>query len=190
MANTTSTFTGMNEEWKGVVGWPWYEVSSLGRVRHGARILSTGRCESWYATVTLYGPGLRASAMVHRLVMAAFVGPCPPGMQVNHKDGIKRNSTLDNLEYVTVSQNQQHAVDLGLVPSGHRHHWHARPETHARGEQNGNVRLTAAQIVEIRRRLGAGQRGVGVAIAREFGIAKSTVSQIKKGRTWQHVAAP
>jgi hypothetical protein len=53
---------------------------------------------------------------LHRLVMWVFVGPCPDGFVVNHKDGDKTNNCLDNLEYVTPSENYFHAVRLGLVP--------------------------------------------------------------------------
>lgn len=50
----------------------------------------------------------------HVLVMETFVGPKPPGKNVNHKNGIKHDNRLENLEYVTESENQIHAyVVLG-----------------------------------------------------------------------------
>lgn len=57
---------------------------------------------------------------VHRLVMLSFVGPCPQGMCVDHKDGNKQNNRLTNLEYVTLSENQRRAYASGLHLGPHR----------------------------------------------------------------------
>lgn len=114
-------------EWRPVVGFEGlYEVSSEGHVRRvgptkGARV---GRClnpthggRGPYYFVTLRRNGRSHSPVVHRLVAAAFIGPCPDGHEVNHKDGTKRNNRVENLEYVTRSQNTKHAHDMGLFPS-------------------------------------------------------------------------
>lgn len=55
---------------------------------------------------------------VHILVATAFLGPCPPGHEVNHKDGNKMDYRLSNLEYLTYSANKQHAFQLGLSKKG------------------------------------------------------------------------
>jgi hypothetical protein len=108
-----------------------YEVSSHGRVR---RIRWNGRT---YDRPTKLTPSVtkdgylrarlcigsechRVTFSVHRLVMAAFVGPCPDGMVVNHIDGDKQNNTLGNLEYVTHKENVRHAFAIGLSSYGRR----------------------------------------------------------------------
>ena len=48
----------------------------------------------------------------HHLVAAAFLGPRPLGMQINHKNGIKTDNYFTNLEYVTPSQNSWHAYHI------------------------------------------------------------------------------
>lgn len=60
---------------------------------------------------------------MHQLVADAIYGPCPDGMQVNHKDGNKLNYAPSNLEYVTPSENSQHAYDthLHIQPRGPDH---------------------------------------------------------------------
>jgi hypothetical protein len=51
---------------------------------------------------------------VHRIVAAAFIGPCPDGLEINHKNGIKLDNRAENLEYTTRSANMKHAYDSGL----------------------------------------------------------------------------
>lgn len=53
--------------------------------------------------------GKRKVFMVHRLVYEAFVGPIPPTYWINHKDGVKHNNDINNLEAVTPSENHLHA---------------------------------------------------------------------------------
>lgn len=110
----------MTEHWLPVVGWEGiYEVSDLGRVKSVARqhphlggvrnvsekILSQGRAPG-SMVVVLSRPGQRFTAKVHRLVLEAFVGPCPPGYIARHwPDRDVSNNALVNLEWNTQSQN-------------------------------------------------------------------------------------
>jgi hypothetical protein len=61
--------------------------------------------------------------MVHVLVAQAFLGPCPLGMEVNHKDANGLNPAADNLEYTTRSGNAVHAFTKGCHSSGEHHRW-------------------------------------------------------------------
>lgn len=65
-----------------------------------------------YMVVGINVQGKRRNLLIHRLIMMAFYGS--QQYQVNHKDGNKKNNRLDNLEYVTASQNQRHSVFIGL----------------------------------------------------------------------------
>ena len=122
----------MREKWRPVFEYEsWYSVANLGRVRSEAKILPVERrgksfhvprkarilepcLVRRYAHVKLCQRGSIKQRSVHRLVLEAFVGPCPDGMETNHRDGVKTNNRLENLEYVTRSQNQIHALALGL----------------------------------------------------------------------------
>jgi hypothetical protein len=75
-----------------------------------------GSCGYWCVEVN------GKTRLVHRVVAAAFLGECPEGMQVNHKDGDKSNNTPLNLEYVTPSQNIRHSHEIGLTRLGERSH--------------------------------------------------------------------
>lgn len=67
-----------------------------------------------YTSTSLYKDGKKHDVMVHRIIAETFI-PNPNNFQcVNHKDGDKHNNNVDNLEWVTYSENTQHAVDHGL----------------------------------------------------------------------------
>ncbi len=115
----------MSERWLPVPGRGGYEVSDRGRVRSVARtiVTSTGRhqrvpgrmlrtraARDGYRYVRT-GEGPRHA--VHRLVLAAFVGPCPPGHQGCHNDGDPSNNDLSNLRWDTPSRNCRDQVRHG-----------------------------------------------------------------------------
>jgi hypothetical protein len=94
----------MKERWKPVVGWSHYQVSNLGRVRSERKILKPQvNCRCGYRFVQLC-PG-RVNRYVGQLVLEAFKGPRPTGLEVDHLDRIKTNDKLSNLKWVTHSQN-------------------------------------------------------------------------------------
>lgn len=98
----------MREEWRDVEG-TGYKVSSLGRVigRRG-KILRPWRSPLGYRAVCIDGE----VTYVHRLVAEAFFGEAP-GLQVDHIDGDKDNNSVDNLRWVTASENVAFAYVLG-----------------------------------------------------------------------------
>lgn len=129
------------ESWKPVVGYEGiYEVSDLGRIRSLARLDSRGRRrsakiralsrqKSGHLTVGLCRSGAKKSAGVHRLVLEAFVGPCPPGMEACHWNDIPDDNRLENLRWDTRSANAADSVRNGThsqsrvthCPRGHEY---------------------------------------------------------------------
>lgn len=116
----------MSEAWAAVPGYEgYYEVSDQGRVRGLRRVDSLGRPRralifspvrhpvGGHMRVTLRRDGARRTFSVHRLVMAAFVGPAPEGREVCHNDGDPGHNALDNLRYDTRSENQLDRVRHG-----------------------------------------------------------------------------
>lgn len=67
---------------------------------------------SHYPQLKLRGTHWR---FIHLLVAETFIGPCPEGLQVNHKDNNKMNAHVSNFEFVTQGENKKHAVAIGLV---------------------------------------------------------------------------
>lgn len=109
----------MAEKWRAVPGFEGrYEVSTLGRVRSLDRFDSIGRRvtgrimkpttdRDGYANVDLRNGYGRRSAQVHRLVLEAFVGPCPAKMQCCHGNGNPADNRLVNLRWGTSKENMR-----------------------------------------------------------------------------------
>lgn len=119
------------EIWKSIKGYEgFYEVSNLGRIRSkdrfvknkwGGRHLRKGvllkqkTTKQGYLSVTLQKDGILKHLLVHRIVASKFIRiKTKDKIYVNHKDGNKLNNDVSNLEWVTASQNTQHAWDSGL----------------------------------------------------------------------------
>lgn len=197
--------------WKPVVGFTAYEVSDEGDVRRSApgrrtfvgKVLKPQLAGSGYRFVCLVKGGKSSQRYVHRLVAAAFIGEAPADHEVNHRDGDKSNNHLDNLEYVTRSENCRHAVRLGLTPSGDQHHWwkggpkprelkppHAgerhwtrhKPDRIAKGERSGKNKISAEQVAGIRQCVAAGD--VQRDVARRYDLSPAQVCRIIKGTRW------
>ena len=90
-----------------------YHVSNLGRVKSFARypegrLLQPGLTSAGYPSVSF---GRNNTQLVHRLVAAAFIGPCPEGQECRHKDDDRTNPREDNLVYGTRGDNVQDMWD-------------------------------------------------------------------------------
>jgi hypothetical protein len=106
----------MNTEeiWLPVVGYEgYYEVSNLGRVRSLRKTLKNN-IRNGYCQVGLFINGNRKIVYVHRLVAEVFIINPDNKPEVNHKDGIKTNNNVFNLEWATFKENNQHAFKTGL----------------------------------------------------------------------------
>lgn len=175
------------ELWKPIVGLEaYFEVSSFGRVRSKARsvrFLSRNGGEAWrakqpkdlapqiqnagYALVHLTVDGQRVARTVHTLVARAFLGECPPRMEVLHWDGVKTNNCLDNLRYGTKQTNREDARRLGTL---------------AVGERVASAKLTADDVTAIR-----ATGGRSAAVASALGISGRQVRRIRSGDAWRHL---
>lgn len=131
----------MTEQWRAVVGYEGiYEVSDLGRVRSVDRIDARGRRrrgrsrslvrqKSGHLTVSLCKDGVHRQFLVHVLVLSAFVGPCPVGMEGCHWNDDGSDNRLENLRWDTRSANVADSVRNGThhmarvthCPEGHEY---------------------------------------------------------------------
>jgi hypothetical protein len=170
----------MRERWKEIFD-GHYAVSSLGRLwrlaRHrngrfaSKRFLKGYVMKDGYVVVCLHTRKGQENCLLHCLVAEAFLGPRPPGKEVNHKDGVKQNCSLENLEYLTRKQNHEHAVRLGLK---------------AKGSGHGRAKLTEAMVRKMRT-LFSTRHWSMAALARRFGVSDTVVWNVVGYRSWRHV---
>lgn len=114
-----------------------------------------------HLSVALRSGGKTTRCYVHALVMEAFVGPRPLGLEVCHNDGNGRNNAVANLRYDTPKANEADKFLHG---------------THQWGQRNPSAKLTDGEAEEMRRRRAAGEKLKD--LAARFGVRESTVSRI------------
>lgn len=163
-----------NEKWRIVPSIPVLEASSLGRVRRietGRVLLGSESKKTDYCQIGLSYNSKKIGPLVHRLITEAWLGACPKGMQVNHINGKKNDNRLENLEYMTPSQNKKHAFRIGLES--------------AVGENNGRAKLTEHEVLEIR---GLAKSGMDYKnIASLFSISFQHTHSIIHRKFWKHI---
>jgi hypothetical protein len=166
------------EIWKPIPDIPGYEVSNMGRVRSfwiwgHSKIGDSHRIMAPY----LYRKSLnyarfcidirkeqkRVHAKVHNLVLIAFRGPCPNGMEGCHTDGNGLNNNIDNLRW-DIPQNNI----LDSIYHGTR-----------------KRKLNAEKVIEMRERW-ENKESI-VSLAASFGIAKRNVSMVVHKKAWRHI---
>lgn len=172
------------EIWKPVPGLGGhFEASSVGRIRRKQRIVTkfcamVGRVvQQTYGELILspspgpYGhlrchisvDGKKINLSVHRSVLAAFVGPCPDGMEGCHTDGDATNNRVENLRWDTHRANNGDRKLHGRYPVGAAHPM---------------AKLSIKQVRTIRAAISH------VEAARETGLSYQHVWRIRNGLTW------
>ena len=164
-----------NEEWKDISEFEGYEVSNFGNIRSidrtcGGRpgvikgkLLKSFINRRGYLEVNLFENSKSTSKIIHRLVAKAFIPNLENKPQVNHIDGCKLNNRVDNLEWMSNSENQLHAYSLGLQPT-------------RAGEKNGRAILTNDTVTILKELYNSGKSVKEV--AKIMNINLSTTRQI------------
>jgi hypothetical protein len=173
------------EIWRKIVGLQdHFEVSSHGRVRHllyyaqhtsrGGRktlmllpekIYKQDVGKSGYSRVTCGG----RRWFVHRLVASAFIENTEAKPQVNHKNGIKTDNRVENLEWATAQENRDHMIATGLQPYG----------------SDFSKILVEEDVLKIRQLAATGKKHTK--IAEIFNVTPNHVSLIVSRRSWKHI---
>lgn len=165
-----------------VPGFENYHVSDQGRIvskinpgnhkyeSNYSRNISLNPNKYGYVIVNLFGAGKRnVPRSVHSLVMEVFVGPRPSGMDIRHKNGVRDDNRLENLEYGTRTENMSDA----------RAHGTLKVE-----EYHGQAKVSkedAIEIIELCKTRAMPQWKIGDM----YGITQQGVSDIFRGKCWQ-----
>jgi hypothetical protein len=176
----------MSERWRSVVSHDGlYEVSSFGRVKSLGRtkeypggykksfpskILKPRRVNGYFHVTLTDNFKNKLQISIHYLVATAFIGPRPDGMQIDHINAVKTDNRVENLEWVSRSENTKRAFRLELMTGIQR------------GEDVNFSRLTEKVVMDIVAMHKSGYKKYK--IAEKFGVAGSTVSSICRGQTW------
>jgi len=158
----------------------WAKVDKNGPVP--AHCPELGNCWVWTNAKHDFGYGkIWASASypedAQRVSWKLAYGPIPPGMYVLHRCDNPPCVRPEHLFLGTHKENMQDMTAKG------RHGVFDRA-----GEKNGNAKLTEAQVVEIRERAAAGERGL--TLAAEYGLHFNKISAILHGRSWVNAGGP
>lgn len=172
--------------WKPIAGFDGYEISDSGEVRcwnsqngkgeklDEPRLLKPSKFAGKpYMRVTLSRNGERCQRRLHHLVLEAFVGPCPDGMEACHGLAGAEDNSLANLRWDTHQANMDDQTAHG---------------TRVRGEKVSRARITEEQARQIKAAL-AVETGYGsmTRVAEMVGVPYKVVVGIKQGITWRHV---
>jgi hypothetical protein len=124
--------------------------------------------------VALRRDGATFEERVHRLVLLAFVGPCPPEQEGCHNDGNPLNNRLGNLRWDT------HQANMGDAA---RHGTASKPPVKI-GERHHKATLSDADVAAIR--AASARRGLHAELSRRFGTSSTTIGRIRSGQTRTH----
>lgn len=140
--------------------------------------MKPNKLKTGYLIATLY-PGPKYKS-VHRLVLEAFVGPCPEGMEACHDpDPCRGNNSLLNLRWGTKTSNCKDRDMHGNT---------------AKGEKAGGSKLTKEQAIEIKAAVVNAKfgrktikRGTLQLLAKKFNVTTHAISRISRNKTWKHL---
>ena len=172
----------------------YYQVGNLGNVRSldrivphktkgflklKSRILKPSFSRDGYKKVVLQKEGMVRYFRINRLVADAFI-PNPENKPcVNHKDGDKLNNNVDNLEWNTVQENNDHAWKIGLFGESTIN----KMKKNNSGEGNPSHKLTKENVLNIRELHSNGMLQKDIAI--KYSLNSSTVSSIVNNKSWK-----
>ena len=172
-----------NEEWRTIPSHPNYAASTFGRIKRltsntsgkAGKIRKPTKASTGYFCLRLSNDGVIKNYSVHSIVAETFLGKCDDNFQVNHKNGIKTDNRIENLEYVSCAENIQHSYRLGL-----------QSKEQNQGAKNGRAKLTETEVKAI---LNSADRSHGftVRLAKQYNVAPNIISRIVGGKIWKHL---
>jgi DNA-binding XRE family transcriptional regulator len=171
----------MVEIWKPSINYEGlYEISNLGRIKslinnHGTlreKILKPIKNNTGYFCVFLCKNKIIKRYNIHRLILEAFVGPCPIGKEACHNDGNRENYSIENLRWGTRKENFEDRTRHGnsLI-----------------GIKNPRAKLNEKQVRIIKWLL-EDKYLTHKEIAQIFNVSRHTITKINNNKLWKHIS--
>lgn len=156
-----------------IAGCPGYFATPAGHIYSDKteKLLSERENRLGYKRVNMYVGGKTITREVHQLVMEAFKGEAESGYRILHGAGGIQDNRPENLRYGTQYDNMQDKHRDGTDPTGSR---------------NPFAKLDETKVAAIKAEMRTGARNVD--LAGKYEISVSTISKIKAGVVWAHVA--
>jgi len=176
-----------DEVWIPIPGYEeLYEVSNFGRVKslpkeiidpngrvrkYKSRIMKQQTVNKYgHLKVGLYKDKKCKEYLVHRLVLLAFVGYPPKGMEGLHKDGVPSNNNLTNLRWGTSKENSEDSITHGTI---------------ARGSLLPQSKLTEDDVIAI-----LNDNRTSTLVAKDYNVSPRTIRSIRERKNWKHIQLP
>lgn len=169
----------MKETWIKLDEYPGYKFSNKGRVISYKSdkpkfIAESSNYNNGYISLSLQDKNKKTKCFLkHRFIAKLFLPNPHNKPDINHIDGDKSNNSVDNLEWVTKSENTQHAVDNGFLK--------------VRGENNHGSLLTEEKVRNIRNEFIPRKVTIKY-LAKKYGVKPVTISSVIHRTSWKWVS--
>lgn len=175
--------------WKDIIGYKgYYQLSNKGEVKSLKRVIIRKDNKPYTTKELIMKLSVRPNGyimvrltnkykksnwkLVHRLVAETFIEKKEYQNVVNHKNGIKSDNSVENLEWTTILENNRHAFRMGLKKG-------------KKGIEHNYCKLTEQQVFDIVKKYSDGKTYKNIAI--QYNISETAVFDILTGASWQHL---
>lgn len=175
-------YTSEIEVWVNLPGFEdYYEISTKGQIKRKSKqrkrgfykekILPLRKSSYGYYEVVFHIDNKRYKFLLHRLLAMTFIPNPENKPEVNHKNGIRTDFNLENLEWCTRQENQKHKNEI--------------LKSHNKGERHPLAKLKESDIYDIHELY---KKGWSMAeLSRKYNVLDTTIFKIVKGITWAHL---